>query len=408
MKTFLNNKNFRYITISDWFSVLGDSLFFLAFISFAATLKNSEIAITLVTLSETIPDVLSFFAGYLCDKTKNKYNADIYCAFLRAILYLIVGILFMTTTDNIILFSVIAINLVSDFMGNYSDCLRFPEIYAIVDEKEFESSNGFSSGIYYTFSVVGKMIGGIVLLLLHNDYSQVAFVNSFSFVVCGLLLLVVMKDVNKAMAKYETQENDEMEKSFVGQIRKIFSNNDLKRLLTLFAILNALVSSATFIMYIILAEFSTTANSKYSIYLSIIEGISIIGMIFGNILAGSCFGKVSLKVLADMEFVILIATLLSLLTHNIVFITVSFLALYFFHGIISIKFTTYVYSSEKYESLGLSTGIINTVLTITVPLLWLIVSTIGNMSSFKIAIWIMCFISFIIIIIGIFEGNKKV
>lgn len=91
MGTFLKNREFRWITMSDWFSVIGDSIFYLALINFASTLSNPALAISLVTISETLPDALSFVAGYLCDKTKKKYIADIICAFLRAALYIIIG-----------------------------------------------------------------------------------------------------------------------------------------------------------------------------------------------------------------------------------------------------------------------------------------------------------------------------
>lgn len=72
MNTFIRNKEFRWITLSDWISVFGDSVFYLAFISFATTLENSTLAISFVTLSEMIPDTISFVFGYICDRTKKS------------------------------------------------------------------------------------------------------------------------------------------------------------------------------------------------------------------------------------------------------------------------------------------------------------------------------------------------
>lgn len=81
MGTFLKNREFRWITMSDWFSVIGDSIFYLALINFASTLSNPALAISLVTISETLPDALSFVAGYLCDKTKKNILLILYALF---------------------------------------------------------------------------------------------------------------------------------------------------------------------------------------------------------------------------------------------------------------------------------------------------------------------------------------
>lgn len=64
MRVFIKNKLYRMITISDGLSVIGDSLFYLALISYANNMQNSAFAITLITLSEAIPPFLSFYTGY--------------------------------------------------------------------------------------------------------------------------------------------------------------------------------------------------------------------------------------------------------------------------------------------------------------------------------------------------------
>lgn len=405
MNTFIKNRSFRYITLSDWFSVLGDSIFYLAFISFAAGLQNSNLAITLVTISETLPDAFSFVGGYFSDRTKRKYKADILCAFMRAMLYFCVCLLFLKAENSVILITVIVINLFSDCIGNYSDCLRFPEIYAVVDEEEFESSNGFSSGIYYIINVVGKFVGGFILVLVSNSYAKVAFINALSFIICGLLLIVVKKEVNQKMIKCEKENYDETESSIsiVSELKIIFSNASLMPLLVTFTMLNALIASTSSIMYITLANNSGISQEKYTIYLSIIEGVSIAGVILGNLLSNSLFKGRSLKFLCIIEYIFVFFTLISLIIGNIYFIVLCFFILYFFEGAISIKFTTFIFNSGKYDNLGLSTGIINTIITICVPALWIVISLIGNISSFNVALLLLCILTLAVLVISMIK-----
>lgn len=55
MRVFIRNKLYRYITISDSLSVIGDSIFYLALIAYASQLPDSIFAISIISLSETFP-----------------------------------------------------------------------------------------------------------------------------------------------------------------------------------------------------------------------------------------------------------------------------------------------------------------------------------------------------------------
>ena len=407
MGTFIKNKAFRVITISDWISVFGDSIFFLAFLDFAASLDNREFAITLVTIGETIPNVLSVFAGFLCDRTKNKYLADIGCAIIRAGMYLLVGFLFYQANAQVILYGVIILNFVSDFLGNYSDCLRFPEIYALVEDNEFESSNGFSSGIYYSFSVVGKLLGGIILVVLSHNYTKVAIANSITFLICGLLMLLVFSDVSKKMSTYEP-EKQENSNTIFGELKKICNNRYLFIMLIRFAILNAVIESSNYIMYIQVANYNEKFGSKYIIYVSIIEGVSIIGLILGNILVDRIFKNVSIIELSNTVFFIVIIGLIMLYSKKILLIGVSFFMIFFLQGSLSIKFTSYIYSNQDYEALGISAGIINTMLTISIPTLWIVISSIGNFFSFDIALVTVCLLCLLTLLLSLSKSRRSI
>ena len=56
MNLLLKNRIYRFITYSDILSVIGDSLFYLAFLTYASTLENSAIAISIISISENAVD----------------------------------------------------------------------------------------------------------------------------------------------------------------------------------------------------------------------------------------------------------------------------------------------------------------------------------------------------------------
>ena len=381
MGTFLNNRDFRWITMSDWFSVIGDSIFYLALISFASTLSNPALAISLVTISETVPDALSFVAGYLCDKTKKKYIADITCAFFRAVLYLIIAILFINTSGWGLLLSVVFLNFVSDFLGCYSDNLRFPEIYAIVPEDEFESSNGFSSGIYYSFDIIAKMLGGIILISLDYNYASFASINAITFVICGVFLLIVKKSVQDKIDCIEEEEEEETS-TLLNEFRKLKENKELFHMIMCFTVLNMIVGSISTVIYIILANDMSLSQETYTIFISVINVVSVVGIILGNLVSDKIFKNHKIEVLIKIELLITLCTIISIFGGNLYVVVILFAVLFFIEGVMSIKFTGFLYSNQEYKRLGISVGMTNTMLTVVLPLFLGVISLIGNILSF--------------------------
>ncbi|CYM68309.1 transporter, major facilitator family protein [Streptococcus pneumoniae] len=55
MKVFLQNRDFRQLTINQWISTLGDTIFYLAFLNYVADASFAPLAILLITISETLP-----------------------------------------------------------------------------------------------------------------------------------------------------------------------------------------------------------------------------------------------------------------------------------------------------------------------------------------------------------------
>lgn len=77
MHIFLKNRAFRQLTVNEWISSFGDTIFYLAFINYVSSYAFAPLAIFLISLSETIPQVLQLFTGVIADFLK-KSNQQVY------------------------------------------------------------------------------------------------------------------------------------------------------------------------------------------------------------------------------------------------------------------------------------------------------------------------------------------
>ena len=74
MNIFLKNKLYRLFTVSLAFGNAGRTLFDIAFIIYATSLPNPELAVSIVSIATSLPYIISFILGYFADQTKDKYN----------------------------------------------------------------------------------------------------------------------------------------------------------------------------------------------------------------------------------------------------------------------------------------------------------------------------------------------
>lgn len=109
MKVFLQNRDFRQLTINQWISTLGDTIFYLAFLNYVADASFAPLAILLITISETLPQVLQIFLGVLADFQHHrvlkytvisfaKFFALLYSVFItfRAVLFLVISSIYLS------------------------------------------------------------------------------------------------------------------------------------------------------------------------------------------------------------------------------------------------------------------------------------------------------------------------
>ncbi|MDN6736294.1 MAG: MFS transporter [Tetragenococcus koreensis] len=194
------NASFAQLASINLFSKTGDRLFYTAMLTLAASLPEANLAVMIVSISETLPVLLSFLLGSLADRRNNKIELLINNSFFRTFLYLFIGLLFNYSTTFPLVLCIAALNFVSDLSGNYSSALVAPFSKLLVQPKDMQRAQGIISITAQLVNIVATFAGSILLTFFIAG--TIAYINAMLFFIVGISyifirskLLVVEKDL---------------------------------------------------------------------------------------------------------------------------------------------------------------------------------------------------------------------
>ncbi|MCO6524536.1 MAG: MFS transporter, partial [Candidatus Schmidhempelia sp.] len=343
MNVFLKNKYFRTFSIAEILSGAGDSLFYLALITYASKLNNYSLALSLIAISEALPKVFNSIAGYYADKTKNKFKYIILLSLFRFVLYSVIGILFAKNIAswNLVIIAII-VNLVSDSMGAYSNGLQMP----LIVKDEIGEATGFNGGISEIITMLAQFMGAGLLLVM--SYSGLAWINAVTFLLAGILFLTVKVQYTGANKQLPEQEINEQGffKTFATSLKQIKKSKGLLTITIILALLNGIIGTVEPILSIVVAS---ARNSmiilSYSFTIALVGAAESCGIILGSILGPQIFKKVSIFRITLLSAITSVATVIAILTKNIFLSLIVLLFLGIFIGTISPKMMQWLVST---------------------------------------------------------------
>lgn len=408
MNIMLKNPLFRKLSCANLLSVMGDSLFYLALITYASQLNNYALAISLIAISETIPDLLGVVFGYLADRTKHKFPKIILSAFLRMFLYGLVGFLFTQGDERwSLVLIVILINFISDLIGDYSSGLVSPILQRIVDSEQLDEALGASSGLKQVASLLAQFIGVALLGML--SYNGLALLNAISFGLAGLIFLSMKNHPQINVEPDEVPEQLELNfrQTFKEATSQIKQQPRLFTMIFQIALINGILACLAPALEIILVQHPTQLIYSYPFTITLI-GTFLAAGVFSGGLFGVRFSKnITLEALVSVSSFIAISLFISMQFFNVWAILGLILLLSCTATICSAKLTAWLMNSVQPEILASSIGIINTILTVMTPIVLLVFSTLINLFSMTIAIDTMIVLSIIVMSFNIFHLNKR-
>lgn len=388
MNVFLKNKDYRRFSIASFLSTTGDILFYLAFMTYASKLHNYSLALSLIAISESIPRLFEIFAGYLADKTHNKFENIFLMAVVRFTLYAIVGVLFVAkVSDWSLVVAVVVINFFSDTFGSYAGGLVSPLIADIVGKEEFGEAAGFTSGVSEVINMVAQFVGSGLLLFM--SYSNLAFINAFTFLAAGLLYASVGLKNKKNGNDLEFKEvNDQ---KFIATMKASYKqakkSPGLLTIIGVVSLLNGVLGAMSALIPIVMAGHkSTMLISNYSFTMAVMGVVVSCGAAFGSMFGPQLFKNVSAFTMTIVAGGLSLFTTFSALTAHIYTVLPFFFLLAATASIASIKLSQWLVNTVEHKILASTMGLLNTFAMASAPVMTTIFTTISGISDVRYAL----------------------
>ncbi|MDF7637858.1 MFS transporter [Lactobacillus sp. ESL0791] len=407
MNIFLKNKNYRKFTIASWLSSAGNILFYLALMTYASKLKNYALALSLISITEAIPDLLQSVSGYFADRTKNKFKTIVLLAIIRFVMYMLVGVLFVTNIAgwNLVLL-VICINFISDVAGMYSGGLQSPLIVGLVGENDVGEAEGFTNGISQLITMGAQFVGSALLLFM--SYSSLAIVNALTFLIAGLIFANIAKNIKKAAINKELQTvNDQgFFATFKSSFKQARQAHGLLTVTLVVALLNGILYALEPLISISFAANKNMLIGTYSFTIAIFGAVVSIGTALGSAVGTKLLKSTSLFVIVLLDTLASVLMLGAMLGKNTIACLIFGAILGFFAGTAGPKLFQWGVQSVDRKILASTMGALSTILAIAGPLTNAIFSSIAGTAGLNYALYGLIILSIIVFAITLYVMIK--
>lgn len=367
MKRILQNKLFMGTFISDMLSNFGDVLYYLALMNYVLLLPEAKFAISLVTLSESLPFLTMIFMGMWGDRTKKKVDTILVTLLFRTGLYLLIGLAMGFQPALWVVILAVLVNLLSDLAGQYEDALHIPLSLRIIPMEDREAMYAFRQGASSILKVLFQSSGAILAGLM--SYQYLAFFNAGTFVVSALIMLILRPSLNNLLKDnpiHSSVENREEERHFIKNTwnslqqsyQTVQNISILKTSIFTIAGLNAVFAAENALLLLNMKENPSFAFINPATTIATVTVVTLIGNILGSVLVTTLLKKVSMEFLLKISVFMPPALFIGFLLHSIYIIfLVNFLTMVIV-GIFQPKMNAFVISSLPEERLAtISAGI---------------------------------------------------
>lgn len=374
-------------------SVMGDLFYYIALITYASTLPNSALAISLITTLEYIPPIFSIWVGRLSDKIVNKTRIEMWACWLQCVLYILNGILFLAVSNWTLLIACLVINFISDTIGLIPLDVEPAILNRLSPHIEFEKKFGLSTSIIEISSVIGKFLGGVVITFMSNQYTLVSWINAGTFGLAALLIISI------GNVKVDNKDDEGVQKFNVYSF--IREHLIIKYLIFILTSISFVLAPISSIIYILLSKGSLYSPLGYAASVSVLTTVDSIASILGPTLGLKLF-KGS-KVLSNYIILYSVFTVIfisSVFLNNFYIVVLTLFSCSFISGASTPVIYGKLVAGVPEAKLGSIYGFVDTVLSITPPIAtFLFSSSLQYLNAFWVILILTIFSLMIMVII---------
>ena len=374
MNIFLKNKLYRLFTISLAFGNAGRTLFDIAFIIYATSLPNPELAVSIVSIATTLPYIISFILGYLADQTKDKYNIILSTRFYQFLLFSLFALVCIYGVQWWIFIVLVFVNVVADILGGYNSYLSMSINTRLVRKEQLSEALAFISSVNNTISRGGKAVGVFILGLLSYNYSYFGMLNAVLFLIAFLILAKYKNAMKAEIGSFKVKDTEKVStKIFLKDTIENFKIlREIKKIydfVLLFLGMNFYSSAMFALLLVILVKNESLLFGNVAYTITLLEIVEVVSTIIGGVYQISFYKNMNLRNNAILEIILFIMYVGNLLLLQNKFILVILTVIIgYFAGISNPKLDALILQSVPEEKQTSIYSIFSTIITISVPI----------------------------------------
>lgn len=352
MNIFLSNRNFRQLSINEWISTFGDTVFYLAFINYVSSYAFAPLAILMITTSETLPQIMQIFTGVVADFQKNRIGKYSVLMFVKFVLYATVALILVGTKFSLVsVFLICLINYVSDTIGYFSSAMITP-IYVKIINNDMTSALGFKQATANLVRVFGNLSGGALIGFI--NIGMFAGMNALTFLFAFFGILLIRTNLVRFEEQIEiTQALDSKNfwKHLLDSLKILGSLGNIIKLIGILSINQAVINVTIPVTTLLLIKYPF-AGLETGQSIAILTTVELIGIVCGNFLSGNVMKKISTKISVYLSQVMEFVILVGFLNNNFLVVLLAAFGNTFSIGILSPRLQQSVFRLVPEQSMG--------------------------------------------------------
>lgn len=373
MKVFIQNRDFRQLTINQWISTVGDTIFYLAFLNYVADASFAPLAILLITISETVPQVLQIFMGVLADFQHHRVLKYTVISLVKFVLYAIVALSLSGQPFSLwLVFFICLMNLLSDTLSYFSGAMLTPIFIRIIGKEHLTEAIGFKQSTVSLVRTISNILGGVLLGILSIQF--ISLLNALAFLIAFVGILFIKNDLLKVEKTINYQEGLSI-KSFcqhLFQSSKLIWNLDRVIFILFIVSISQAVINVTVPISTLFLRNQPFLDLQTGQSLALLSTLELSALIVGSLVSGYLKNTISIKTALYASVVIQLLLLVGFATVHFGLILLFSSLDAFIAGILSPRLQELVFKQIPEESMGAVQSSIGAI-TVVLPSLFTIV-----------------------------------
>ncbi len=352
LNIFLSNRNFRQLSINEWISTFGDTVFYLAFINYVSSYAFAPLAILMITTSETLPQIMQIFTGVVADFQKNRIGKYSVLMFVKFVLYATVALILVGTKFSLVsVFLICLINFVSDTIGYFSSAMITP-IYVKIINNDMTSALGFKQATANLVRVFGNLSGGALIGFINIGMFAGMNALTFLFAFFGILLIRInLVRFEEQIEITQALDSKNFWKHLLDSLKILGSLGNIIRLIGILSINQAVINVTIPVTTLLLIKYPF-AGLETGQSIAILTTVELIGIVCGNFLSGNVMKKMSTKTSVYLSQVMEFVILVGFLNNNFLVVLLAAFFNTFSIGILSPRLQQSVFRLVPEQSMG--------------------------------------------------------